>query len=282
MKVNKKEVGVVFMALFFLFMNLGAVSNKSHVHAKRIICKSNLEQCYRAMIAFTNDNNGNFPDADHDNGPHPDSHGLWWIMPMLPYIENQNIFLCPIANKHPEDVSGSYSFVPISNDQCWGSRQRCDDNNANGEMFWSSYGPNGWLMNPLEDGSVTIQRWGAPIAVPNSSFWGKMDRISTPSNVPFYLDSRWLDAWPHDTNVPHSAEFGVYDGQGYMNHFVQNRHGNGVTMAVFTDGSARPVGLKELWTLKWHGSFDTEGQWTIAGGASPEQWPAWMQGFKDY
>jgi len=44
----------------------------------------------------------------------------------------------------------------------------------------------------------------------------------------------------------------------------------------------RKVGLKELWTLKWSKYFDTSGPWTKAGGVAPEDWPAWMRGFKDY
>ena len=48
------------------------------------------------------------------------------------------------------------------------------------------------------------------------------------------------------------------------------------------DGSARRVGLKELWTLKWHWEFNTAGPYTLAGGTRPEDWPAWMQGFKTY
>ena len=42
------------------------------------------------------------------------------------------------------------------------------------------------------------------------------------------------------------------------------------------------VGLKELWTLKWHRDYDTSGPWTKAGGVQPEDWPEWMRGFRDY
>ncbi len=52
---------------------------------------------------------------------------------------------------------------------------------------------------------------------------------------------------------------------------------------LFRDWSVRKVGLKELWTLKWDDRrFDTNGPWTMAGGVQPEDWPAWMRGFKDY
>jgi prepilin-type processing-associated H-X9-DG protein len=59
------------------------------------------------------------------------------------------------------------------------------------------------------------------------------------------------------------------------------RHGEGINM-VFLDWSVRKVGLKGLWTLKWHAEYDTAGPWTKAGGVKPEDWPAWMRGFREY
>ena len=69
-----------------------------------------------------------------------------------------------------------------------------------------------------------------------------------------------------------------------MNHMAQccvNRH-NGTVCCLFVDGSVRKVGLKELWTLKWHKSFNTAGPWTTAGGVQPQDWPLWMRDFRDY
>jgi len=66
-----------------------------------------------------------------------------------------------------------------------------------------------------------------------------------------------------------------------MKHFVLSRHQTGINM-LFMDWSVRDVGLKELWTLKWHRKFPTAGPWTTAGGVSPTDWPEWMQKFKDY
>ena len=60
-----------------------------------------------------------------------------------------------------------------------------------------------------------------------------------------------------------------------------NRHNGGVN-TLFMDWSVRKVGLKELWTLKWHRSYDTAGPWTLDGGVKPSDWPEWMRKFKDY
>jgi hypothetical protein len=55
----------------------------------------------------------------------------------------------------------------------------------------------------------------------------------------------------------------------------------GFSGMVFADGSARRVGLKELWKLRWHKTFNTNGVWTTAGGNQPN-WPEWMRSFRDY
>ena len=60
-----------------------------------------------------------------------------------------------------------------------------------------------------------------------------------------------------------------------------NRHAGGIN-TLFLDFSARKVGLKELWTLKWDRKYFTAGPWTKAGGAEPTDWPPWMRSLKDY
>jgi hypothetical protein len=77
-----------------------------------------------------------------------------------------------------------------------------------------------------------------------------------------------------------------YDGQwlgagNEMMHFAINRHSGSVNH-VFMDWSVRKLGIKELWTLKWHRQFNTSGAWTTAGGAQPGDWPEWMRNLKDY
>ena len=49
--------------------------------------------------------------------------------------------------------------------------------------------------------------------------------------------------------------------QLFFRHTGLNRH-NGFVNSIFLDWSARKVGLKELWTLKWHRSYGTDGPWT--------------------
>jgi len=73
----------------------------------------------------------------------------------------------------------------------------------------------------------------------------------------------------------------IRNGYNEMQRVCIDRHEGGVNL-LFMDGSVRKAGLKELWTLKWHRSFNTSGPWTKAGMAQPEDWPQWMRHFKDY
>jgi prepilin-type processing-associated H-X9-DG protein len=66
-----------------------------------------------------------------------------------------------------------------------------------------------------------------------------------------------------------------------MRRICIDRHDGFINMA-FLDWSVRKVGLKELWILKWHRTFDTAGPWTMHGGVMPGDWPQWMKSFKDF
>ena len=61
-----------------------------------------------------------------------------------------------------------------------------------------------------------------------------------------------------------------------MMHFAIDRH-QGKVNTLFLDFSARPVGVKELWTLKWSKSFDSA-YTTRFGGPRPFNfWPDWIE-----
>ena len=103
-----------------------------------------------------------------------------------------------------------------------------------------------------------------------------------PSNkIPLVFDSNWLYSYFNDNSNPPSKDDLSTRYSGRSNTTCMDRHDGGINM-VFMDFSARKVGLKELWTLKWHKQFNTAGPWTKAGGVQPEAWPKWMQKYKDY
>jgi len=75
-----------------------------------------------------------------------------------------------------------------------------------------------------------------------------------------------------------------YPGKSMMAFgFTSPTEHSGYINSLFMDCSiVRKVGLKELWTLKWHRQFNTANPWTKAGQVRPEGWPEWMKSLKDY
>jgi hypothetical protein len=111
-------------------------------------------------------------------------------------------------------------------------------------------------------------------------FWRKMT-VTGASQVPLMTDAQWLDFWPEPGDAPPATENQNWSGQSNFVRIVQNRHNEKQNM-VFLDGSDERVGLKKLWTLKWHRNYNTAGPWTQAGGVTADKWPAWMRNFQDY
>ena len=96
------------------------------------------------------------------------------------------------------------------------------------------------------------------------------------ANMPLLLDCVSWSTWRDNKSDPPRTE-----PLGGEEDSCINRH-DGYINGLFLDWSARRIGLKELWTLKWNRQSDTAGPWTRAGGVQPEDWPEWMRRFKDY
>jgi len=155
------------------------------------------------------------------------------------------MLLCPTASRGPARGAGS-SFTP------W--------------RFWvggphplavGSYGYNGWLSKQSD----------TPVA--------------RHAGNPVLFDCAFVAAHPRHNNEPLEVQGYWERVMANMDQVCINRHSASINM-LFRDWSVRKVGLKELWTLKWHAEFDGNGPWTLAGGVQPGDWPEWMRGFKDY
>jgi hypothetical protein len=99
-------------------------------------------------------------------------------------------------------------------------------------------------------------------------------------NMPVFAGMFGVNAWPNESE--HPPDLSIPNEKPVEMHIVCVDRHNGAVNHLFMDWSVRKVGLKELWTLKWHRQFDTEGPWTKAGGVQPSDWPEWMRNFKDY
>jgi len=140
-----------------------------------------------------------------------------------------------------------------------------------------SYGMNSWAYNP-PPGKTALQ------GRPAKDHWRRA-HVKGACYIPLFLDCRWPGGGPSHTDEPPK----YYDDDSQLGQlwvqemrlFCTDRH-NGFINGIFLDFSVRKIGLKELWTLKWHRRFNTAGHWTTAGGVQPDDWPEWMRRFKDY
>lgn len=257
------ELLVVIAVIALLLSVIMPALHKAKEASQAVVCASNLRQWNLLVGFFLDDHESTFPDADWNNDNATDPHGQWWIQPLKQYNdENTDILLCAKAKLHPADVPGEDTFHPTKHNECWGSRDKYPAPTAN-EFTWASYAPNAWMMD-TEQG-----KWGAGLG--DDVFWEKLVRIAAPYQVPLFLDSRWVDVWPLDTDEPKDEEWGS-GGNGYMTQVALTRHGK-KTNVVFMDGSSRRTDIKDLWRLKWHKEFKINNPYT----QGLLQWPDWMQ-----
>jgi len=268
------ELLVVIAIIALLLSTLMPALNQVKEKARSAICRSNLHQWFLCMNLYGSDNNGTFWKG-WVASPMSDTI-MWWTAMKVYHEDNNDIRCCPNADKPPFLIENGVQVPgPGANRKppfrAWGQMEWPD---LNIDADHGSYGCNGWLSNAPQ--TVNME-W-------NAKHWRKMAMVTTPSNVPFMVDAQWTDHWPEPSHrPPHTEDEEWLQGDPYMMvRIVQNRHGNGTQNAIFMNGAARKVGLKEMWTFKWHRSYDTNGIWTKAGGATRDQWPDWMQRFTDY
>jgi hypothetical protein len=205
------------------------------------------------------------------------------------YQKSKKLLLCPSANRGDPAVikkAKKYGNLNVGEGngktkQAWvwpwkWTPQTHPDQFLRGPMTMNagdivSYGRNGWTCDPpaalvsVNNNAPTINNW-------------RKQTVSGANKIPLLLDGVWNEIYPIETEPPLFENF----SQWGMDLFCINRHPGGTINGVFVDLSTRKVGLKELWTLKWHRNFNTANIYTTAGGMTTGEWPVWMRGFKNY
>ena len=240
--------------------------NRVKGQARKVSCQARLKQWGLIFKLYTDDHDGYFNNRD--------GAGKVWMDALRSYYkENEEMLLCPTATRL------------MQNDNDWGTFKA---DTEYGYVF--SYGINSWTNSVEQDRSGGRRKEWFWRSVQNNTTVIPDARetegkpVST-NMIPVFGDSTHYDAWPQHTDTPAQTmdAFGIGNQgtSGEMKHFCINRH-DGFVNLLFMDWSARNVGLKELWTLKWNRAYITNGPWTRAGGARPEDWPVWLRNFKDY
>ena len=252
------ELLVVIAVIALLMAILMPALARVKKQAKAIACQSNLHQWALVFKMYTAENDGYFWSGDITGDGWKQ---YCWVQPLKPYHSDEaELRFCPMATKLRTE-GGRDPFA------AWDTR---------GDR--SSYGMNNWVTNP-RPGKEFIHAREA-----TKDNWRNVYVVEGAANIPLFLDCAFVEGKPYDVAVPPEydgdiASWGVSAQQ--MKRFCLNRH-DGFTSSLFLDCSVRKIGLKELWTLKWHRSFNTAGPWTKAGGVQVSDWPEWMRRFRDY
>ena len=268
---TKKDIIVVFGCIIFLLMNIGAISGSGRRRAKAVVCLSNLRKWGIVFSMYCADHEGSFNPGNTGRGG--GVAGFFWMDPLFPYHKDRKLQTCPMAVKTYMYEGGQQPFVSWGGSEDWYPPLSTEDDRG-------SYGQNCYMLNPPADRPHLY-------GFPTRNNW-RTANIKGADNVPIFGDCMWIGTWPKDTDDPPEFNGDFYSSGDYINLCCFDRHNGTCSSAdgglylTFADFSARKVGVKEVFTLKWHRAFDTEGPWTAAGGVQPEDWPDWMSNFKDY
>jgi len=259
------ELLVVIAIIALLMSILMPALRKVKEQGKMIKCLGNCKQWNLQAAMFTESNNGRFWGSD--NG----TPGYWFPRYMDEDLKDWKLnktWLCPSGQRPITNEQGQ-TAPTLNIFNAWGIFR---DTGRNG--ICGSYGINGYCLIPASASTATYEG-GVPV-----KYGWKTAGESGSSNTPWWLEALRFDLWPLETSAPADTEFAAWSGNN-MGRTCINRH-QGSSCAAFMDWSARKVGLKELWTLKWHKNFNTRGPWTRAGGVDDTAWPEWIRPFKDY
>ncbi len=263
------ELLVVIAIIALLMAILMPALKRVREQSRTVTCLANMKQWNIIFAMYAEENAGKFPSGET-------WQGFWWIVQLPEQYQSRRknpLWFCPTSQKTIIDEQGT--MLPTLNIfNAWGIYTRQDHSTICLDGIAGSYGINGYVLSTpsdprqFEGGRSPENNWRTP-------------HVTGGNNIPLLVDALRFDLWPAATDPPAQREFEAWQGNNHMARCCINRH-DGFVSAAFCDFSARKVGLKELWTLKWHRKFDTMGPFTKAGGVASDDWPDWIRKYSDY
>ena len=278
MKCTKKgftliELLVVIAIIALLMSILMPALSRVRKQARSVACLTQIKQWGLYYSMYTDDNNGSSMEGVGGRSSHPGGSNNRWVKALGPYYKwDTQLLCCPNATKEWFTESGESlgrKGTFLGSTTAWGYYQW----EGWPKPLKGSYGINGFINNPspgFAQHNLPENHWRTP-------------NIRRAAYIPLFLAGQRYNFWPEHNNSPPEVEGKAWDNlwESHMGWPCLNRH-NGFVNCVFLDFSARKLGLKELWTLKWHRQYNTAGPWTRAGGVQQSDWPQWMISFKGY
>jgi len=250
-------IAIIALLMAILMPSLG----RARKSARTVVCLSNMKHWGLIFTIYTEDHDGSFP-VGVWGGAGAKGH---WMDAVRTYYNDPKIRCCPTSS-NPDKNMGTFGT--------WGP---LPGGGWDVEGDYGSYGINSWIYNPRKHAQMDT-------GMEPEYYWRKIN-VKGIARAPIMADSPWVNGWPMPHDYPPRVS-GVFEAgfNSNMKRFCLNRH-DGVVGGVFGDASARKIHLKELWTLKWHREFDTNGPRTVAGGQTREDWERdapWMVNLKDF
>ncbi len=273
------ELLVVIAIIALLIAILMPTLQRVKRQAQTVACQSNLRQWGIIFSIYR---------AEHDGQ---------LMQPPLPWLakldggdsnyfaRRKNLYLCPTAKRcdMTSYVEGERRCEIGGTHTAWWRFGLWATDYVTDRFFRGSYGYNGYALDET-------RRTGIIPDIDRLRHWTRAN-IKKPSKIPFMFDCAQQSASPLETDQPPAFGDDLVHGAPIppsnmfcdtIKYVCINRHGSGTINMAFADGATYRVGLKELWTFKWHTGFNTHGPWTTAGGVEPSNWPRWMRRFREY
>ncbi len=233
--------------------------------ARAAQCMSNLRQTATHWNTYLASHQGRFTEGVEYSGTTVGwRRGEWADSLGGYYLQDSGILQCPMAST-PRVEDGLICDYG-------GPRSTYVHGKADGveAAMRSSYGINCWVYNPPPSVKKIQGREAA-------KHWRTIGRAGRPSLVPLMLDTMWRGTGP-DYDTAKACRPPVVNGEWQsteheMMHAAMDRHNGGVNVA-FLDGHVEHVGIKRLWRLKWHRTYDVNHVHSFS-------WPVWMEDLPD-
>jgi len=248
-------IAIIALLMGILMPSLQRVRNQ----ARDVACRSNLKQWGLIWYFYTEDSGGKFNVGSYQGSAAAND---WPATLLKYYMDKGRLSMCPSATL-PMTSPGAFEYRAWNWDGAggWGDILTKDDTIRDR----GSYGQNEWICNRTS----------------SDNYWRETAKLKDPVKVPLFFDCAWVDAYPNHTSSPPPIK-GASGTSSEFNVVCIDRH-EGAINCLFADmNTVRHVGLKELWTLKWHRNFNIHNAWTSAAGVEPTDWPNWMQHLKEY